>query len=98
MSQHAGGPWESTWYSLWLYAMQSSAFSATPACETEPSQAAIPNWHMSGLGIQTVCIRPSRTLECPNDVADKAFITFNRDLALALISCVCVGERSNHSR
>ena len=29
------------------------------------------------------------SFECPNDVAAKAFITFNRDLALALISCVC---------
>ena len=38
---------------------------------------------------RTNCIRPSKTLECPNDVADKTFITFIRDLALALISCVC---------
>ena len=41
---------------------------------------------MTGQGVQTVC---TRTLECPIDVADKDFITFNRDLALALISCVC---------
>ena len=46
-------------------------------------------WRMPGLGVQTICTRPSGTLECPNDVADRAFITFSRDLALALMSCVC---------
>ena len=82
--RHEGGPWESTWYSLWLYVMQSSAFSATPACETEPSQAAIQNW-------RTNCLYKADrySFECPNDVADRAFITFSRHLALALMSCVC---------
>ena len=86
LSQHAGGPRESTWYSLWLYAMQSSAFSATPACETEPSQAAIPNWHVRTGHANSLYKAVKGSFECPNDVADKAFITFNRDLALALIS------------
>ena len=39
-------------------------------------------------GVQTVCTRPSKTFEFPNDVDDSAFIIFNRDLALALISYV----------
>ena len=60
------------------------------------------DWAKSGCHTELAYVRTGHTnclykavkdsFECPNDVADKAFITFNRDLALALISCVCWGK------
>ena len=87
LTQHESGSWQSTWYTHAVaIAMQSSTFSAIPACETEPEKSSKSD---NGEGTIYVYNAIKDSFEYQDYIEHRAFIAFNLNLTPALISCVC---------